>query len=278
MWITVIAVLSVLSGIVIFMLVPYSPATARFRHITAEKISAAEITPDLFSEQDIANLPVPVRNYFRYCGYLGAPKMTYMKAFLKDVDFVMSESKTIKIDYKQLNLVERPERFALITSSILGIPFEGQDSYEGGKGRMKGIIAKVFPLFDQRGESMDRSCLVTWLAECLLVPSAALQDFVCWEAVDDTHATAAVIWEGVSAGGTFTFSETGKLLAFRTCDRAAVDMDGKETTVDWSAFFRDYHCVNGLMQPKVIQSVWHYTKGDCIYFNQNETAVEICYK
>lgn len=68
------------------------------------------------------------------------------------MDFVMSDKKTIKFDYKQYNLVERPERFALISSSLSGIPFEGLDSYENGKGSMKGMLAKVIPLFDQRGE------------------------------------------------------------------------------------------------------------------------------
>jgi len=125
---------------------------------------------------------------------------------------------------------------------------------------------------------MDRACLVTWLAECLMVPNAALQDFVKWEPVDDTHAKASVSWNGISVSGVFTFDEAGALLAFRTADRVAVDMNGKETKAEWSAFFRAYHSVNGVLQPEVIQSVWHYPEGDCVYFNQNETAVAIRYQ
>ena len=272
-----IAVLSLLLGMGIFLFIPYSPSVSRFHRICAEKISMLEKTTALFSEDDIAGLPLPVQNYFRYCGYLGTPKMTYMKAWLKNVDFVMSENKTLKIDYQQLNLAARPERLALITSSLLGIPFEGLDSYEGGKGHMKGILAKVIPLFDQGGESMDRSSLVTWLAECLLLPSAALQDFVSWEAIDDTHAAAPVTWQGMSVSGIFTFSAKGELLAFRTSDRVAVDMKGEETIADWSAFFLDYHLVNQLRQPQVIQSLWHYEQGDSVYFNENRSPFCIQY-
>lgn len=260
-----------------FFQLPDSPARARFRHYTEELAASASPTPTAFTGADIQGLPLPVQRYFRYCGYIGAPKMAYMRASLKAVDFVMSPGKTIRIDYEQFNLVERPERYALISSSLLGIPFEGLDSYKNGEGAMEGRLGKVIPLFDQRGESMDRSCLVTWLAECLMAPAAALQDFVTWEPMDETHARAAVSWKGLSAGGVFRFSQEGELLEFTTEDRAAIDMNGKETNARWSARFLAYHRANGLLQPGSIQSVWHYPAGDCIYFNQNQAAFALAY-
>ena len=278
MWIVIASIIFVVAAIAVFFRVPFSPISMQFKQVTLETAKTAKVASGIFSEADIERLPLPVQRYFRYCGYLGTPKMSYMKAALEDVDFVMSESRTIKIDYEQFNRVDRPERYALISSSIFGIPFEGLDSYGNGTGSMKGTLAKIIQLFDQRGEAMDRSCLVTWLAECLMVPNAALQDFVKWEPVDDTHAMANVSWNGISASGVFTFSQAGELLAFRTADRAAVDMNGKETKAEWSAFFRAYHSVNGVLQPEVIQSVWHYPEGDCVYFNENEASVTIRYQ
>ncbi|MGV8084025.1 MAG: DUF6544 family protein [Coriobacteriia bacterium] len=275
---TIIIALLLVFIIMIFFNIPYSPASTQFQKTVSEKLKTAENTADVFTKEDIANLPTPVQRYFRYCGYLGSPKMTYMRASLGDVDFVMPEDRILRIDYQQFNLVTRPERYALISSSLYGIPFEGLDTLDNGKGGMRGTLAKIIPLFDQRGEAMDRACLVTWLAECLLVPDAALQDFVSWEPVDDTRAKGTVTWEGVSVSGVFTFAETGELLDFRTSDRTAIGMDGKETKADWSALFRHYHSVNGLLQPEVIQSVWHYEKGDCVYFNQNEAPVFIRYR
>lgn len=278
MWIVIASVIFVLVGIAVFFRIPFSPTGAQFKKMTAENARMAAAASGTFAEADIERLPLPVQRYFQHCGYLGTPKMSYMKASLHDVDFVMSESRTIKIDYEQFNLVGRPERYALISSSLYGVPFEGLDSYRNGTGSMKGMLAKVIPLFDQRGEAMDLACLVTWLAECLMVPNAALQDFVKWEPVDDTHAKATVSWKGISASGVFNFAETGELLEFRTGDRVAVDMNGNETKAEWSAFFRAYHPVNGVLQPEVIQSIWHYPKGDCVYFNQNEAAVTIQYR
>lgn len=277
MWI-LLSIALVAIGIVLFFLSPYSPTSAKYHRLIAEKIAAEAAVSEVFTEADIESLPLPVQRYFRYCGYLGTPKMSYMRAFLKNVDFVMSENRTIKIDYQQMNLVSRPDRFALISSSLWGIPFEGLDSFNMGKGSMKGTLAKVIPLFDQQGESMDRACLVTWLAECLMMPNAALQDFVTWEEIDDTHARAIIVWQGISASGVFTFADNGEFLSFRTSDRVAVDMDGNETIADWSAYLREYHSVNGILQPKIIQSAWHYQSGDCVYFNENKSEVIICYQ
>lgn len=238
----VVTLLFIVSITILFM-VPFSPTAQRFQHTLKEKAETAEAAAGVFTEEDISNLPPPVKLYFQHCGYLGFPKMASMRASLENVDFFMSEDRIIRIDYQQLNLVTRPERYALISSSLYGIPFEGLDSFENGKGSMRGTLAKVIPLFNQQVQNMDQACLVTWLAECLLVPNAALQDFVNWEPIDDTHAKATVTWEGISASGVFTFTETGDLTAFRTGDRVAVGMDGSETKADWSALFSDYHSV-----------------------------------
>ena len=278
MYFIIVPVILMLGGAILFFQIPYSPVRTQFYHLTAENTGPAAIGSEVFSEEDIRDLPLSVQRYFRYCGYLGTPKMAYMRAAFKDVDFVMSESRTIKIDYEQFNLAGQPVRYALISSSLFGVPFEGLDSFVNGAGSMKGRLAKVIPLFDQRGEAMDRACLVTWLAECLLVPNAALQDFVTWESVDNTHAKARISWGGISASGIFHFSESGELLEFHTGDRVAVDMDGRETRAEWSGLFREYRPVNGILQPKVLQSVWHYSEGDCLYFNRNEAEAVIRYQ
>lgn len=271
-----LAVILAVAALAVFFYIPYSPTAARFeRAVAAEREYPGELSGS-FTEADIAALPAPVRRYIRQCGYLGTPKMASMSASLQRVDFVMPD-RTLAIDYRQFNLAARPVRYALISSSLYGIPFEGLDALEGGRGRMRGTLAKVIPLFDQRGESMDRACLVTWLAECLLMPSGALQPFVRWEPVDDVRARATVTWEGVSAGGVFTFAETGELLEFRTGDRTAIGMDGSEVSADWSALFLRYRPVGGILLPEAIQSVWHYEEGDCVYFNRNEAPITVRY-
>lgn len=276
MWILIIALI-LIAAVAIFFQLPGSKTMSEFKRSVDGRIAEIEEHTDAFKEEDLAGLPVPVQGFFRNCGFIGTPKMSYMKATFRNVDFKLSGDKTIKIDYVQYNFVKKPERFAYISSSLVFIPFEGFDSYTDGIGSMKGTIAKVIPLFDQKGEDLNRSSLVTILAECFLVPSVVLQDYITWESIDDTHARATISCCGTSASGVFTFDEQGMVLTFRTSDRTAIDMNGSAREAEWSAIYGGYKNVNGIMLPTVLKSIWHYPEGDSVYFNENEAAVVIEY-
>lgn len=273
MWYVLIGVIILFATIVVFFKLPFSKTKMEFNKAVGNKIASANELSEVFTEEDIMNLPEPVQKYFKRCGYIGTAKMNYMKAEFENVDFKMSAEKTIRIDYTQYNFVNKPDRFAFIDSDLYGIPFEGFDSYNDGVGSMKGNFAKLITLFDQRGEEMDKACLVTYLAESLMVPSAALKDFIVWEEIDETHAKATIKYYGISASGIFTFNEDGLWLSFKTSDRVATSMDGTKRDADWSAIIEDYQDVNGLLLPRVVKSIWHYPEGDFVYFNENDTHV-----
>lgn len=266
----------ILAVIVVFLLLsvlyfiqPYSPLKSDFNQAAKQLISQTNKETELFSLQDIADLPAPVQKYFITCGYIGAPKMSWMKTEFKNVAFSTGVNKaTLKIDYTQYNFVKVPNRLAFIDSAMYGIPFQGFDSFNQGMGSMKGVIAKAFTLFDQRGEEMDKASLVTVLAESLYVPNIALQDYITWEAIDDTHVKATITYFGISGSGIFTFSKTGEMLTFTTNDRMAVGFDGNQQSVPWSAVCSVYERdKNDILRPANFKAVWHYPEGDLIYFD-----------
>ncbi len=271
--------LGVVLGIVLLALVffalPYSKTRGEFSKAEDLLIGEAGSSDELFTLEDIASLPPPVQRYFIHCKFIGKPKMTHMKATFRDVDFSLGRGKpTIRIDYVQHNGVDKPQRLAYIDSSLYGIPFEGFDSFMGGKGSMKGILAKLFPLFDEQGEDMDRACLVTILAEALFVPSVALQPYIRWEAMDDLHAKATIEAYGLSCSGIFTFSEEGEMESFTTDDRMATGMDGKKERVRWTARLDDYRLQGDLLLPSTLQGVWNYPEGDLLYFDGRGVSIE----
>ena len=275
----VMIALGVVVGMVLLALVffalPYSRTRSEFSKATEKLIIEAGSSDELFTLEDIASLPLPVQRFFIHCQFIGKPKMTHMKATFKDVDFSLGRGKpTIKIDYQQCNGVTNPQRLAYIDASLYGIPFEGLDSFMGGKGSMKGRLAKAITLFDQRGIEMDRACLVTVLAEALFVPSAALEPYIRWEAMDDTHAKATIEAYGLSCSGIFTFSEEGEMQSFTTEDRMATGMDGNKEQVRWTAVLADYRLQGDLVLPSTLQAVWNYPEGDLLYFDGKDVAIE----
>jgi hypothetical protein len=230
---------------------------------------------EIFTREDISHLPYPVKKYFDYCGFLNKPKMYSMKAVFKDVKFLFDKGKTtLTIDYLQYNKVKEPARIAYIHSYKYGVPFEGLDSYIGGKGSMKGVLAKIFTLFNQTGENMNKACLVTFLSECLLVPNAALQDYITWEEIDHLHAKAVINYFGMEVQGIFTFNEKGELISFTTNDREAISSDGKSEKVRWTAVLGEYEEKEGIKRPTRLQAIWHYDDGDLLYFDGKGVIIE----
>lgn len=264
-----------LSSIAVFFFIPYSNTHAEFISIRSNIFTDTTKTLEVFTEEDVLHLPSPVKRYFKYCGYIGAPKMHVMKAVYKDVKFLFGKGKPlINIDYIQYNTAEEPARVAYIDSSVYGIPFEGLDSYTAGKGSMKGVIAKLFTLFNQTGETMDNASLVTFLSECLLIPNAALQDFITWEGIDDLHAKATISYYNRTASGIFAFNEKGEMLSFTTNDREAAATDGTSEKVKWSVVLSEYKETKGIKKPTGFQAVWHYDDGDLLYFDGKGVMVE----
>ncbi len=273
----IIFIIIILAGfIMLFFQLPYSKTKAEFYKTIERIMKNTKESTEVFTLEDIKDLPIPVQKYFTYCGYIGTPKMSSMMMSFKDVDFRMdsNSNKTVKIDYTQCNFVERPDRFAYIDNSMMGIPFEGYDSFLNGKGSMKGVLTKVITLFNQKGESMDKACLVTHLSESLIVANVALQDYIKWESIDDTHAKATSEYYGMTVSGVFTFDENGALLSFRTSDRLATNPDGTSRKADWSAICKDYVETNGIKHPSILQAVWHFEEGDDLYFDGHNVLFE----
>jgi hypothetical protein len=268
-----IAVVAV--GAIIWFSIPYSPTRSEFKQMTTDQIARSSVNKanDVFTEEDIAHLPEPVKRYFCYTGYIGKPRMINMKAYYNDVDFVLS-GKKIKIKYTQYNFADEPVRIAYIDTRMFGIPFEGLDAYYKGEGFMKGVLAKGITLFDQGGPSMDKSSLVTCLAEALLIPNLALQDFVSWQEIDDTHARATMEYYGISVSGVFEFGENGEMIRFTTDDREYADPSGKTQMVRWSAVMGDYRESGGIKHPTSLKGVWHFETGDLVYFDGRDIVVE----
>jgi len=272
----IIVVLLIIIGIIIvYFIAPHSKTRSEFIEVTDNLITKVDNNIGVFAEEDIADLPLPVQNYFRYCGYIGTPKMSYIKAVHHDVDFSFGkDNSAIKIEYIQYNFVNEPIRIAYIDSQKFGIPFEGLDTYVDGTGSMKGVIAKLFTLFNQTGKAMDKASLINCLSECLIIPNLALQDYIIWEEIDDLHAKATISYYGISASGIFTFNEKGEMLSFTTDDREATSTDGMSEKVKWSTVCSDYVETNGIKKPTAFQAIWHYDDGDLVYFDGKDTIVE----
>lgn len=279
----IIGVFLVLIGVLmIWFNISYSPVKKQFQNdldvlLAENKLSTVE---EVFTDNDFSHLPIAIQKYIENCGYIGTPKMSYLKMEYYNVDFSQGRNgPALTIDYTQYNFINAPCRMALIDSSMFGIPFEGYDYYQNGTGGMKGVIAKAITLFDQTGADMDKACLATFLAESLFAPTVLLQDYITFEEISDFEVRATITYGGQTASGIFTFNEQYEMISFTTNDRAATGTDGNIEYIPWSALCSDYQVSeNGIKYPTKFQAVWNYPDGDFVYFDGIISEVSYGYK
>ena len=267
-----VGILLVLAGaLMIWFNISYSPVKKEFQNEVASFVEHNKLPNGnkVFTKDDFADLPTVIQKYIENCGYIGTPKMSYLKMEYHDVNFSQGRNGAkLKIDYTQYNFVKEPCRIALIDSSMFGVPFEGYDYYKSGTGGMKGVIAKAITLFDQTGADMDKACLATFLAESMFAPSILLQDYITFEEISDFEVQATITYGGQTASGVFTFNEQYEMISFTTNDRAVVGTDGSMEYISWSAICNDYQLAsNGIKYPTKFQAVWNYQDGDFVYFD-----------
>ena len=267
-----IGVLFVLVGtLTIWFNISYSPVKSNFKNDIATLLTENQLSADdeVFTDSDFSRLPIAIQKYIENCGYIGTPKMSYLKMEYHNVDFSQGRNgPTLTIDYTQYNFVNEPCRMALIDSSMFGIPFEGYDYYQNGTGGMRGVIAKAITLFDQTGADMDKACLATFLAESLFAPTILLQDYITFEEISDFEVRATISYKGQTASGIFTFNEQYEMISFTTNDRAVAETDGSMEYVPWSALCSEYQSVaSGIKYPSKFQAVWNYPDADFVYFD-----------
>ena len=267
-----VGIIFVLVGVLmVWFNISYSPVKKQFQNDVDSLVENNKLLyeNEVFTKEDFADFPLSIQKYIEHCGYIGTPKMSYLKMEYQDVDFVQGRNGAkLKIDYTQYNFVKEPCRIALIDSSMFGVPFEGYDYYKSGTGGMKGVIAKAITLFDQTGADMDKACLATFLAESMFAPSILLQDYITFEEISDFEVQATITYGGQTASGVFTFNEQYEMLSFTTNDRAATGTDGSMEYIPWSALCNDYKVSeNGIKYPTKFQAVWNYPDEDFIYFN-----------
>jgi len=100
------------------------------------------------------------------------------------------------------------------------VPMWGRDTYIAGRGRMIGKVLGLIPVADGQGTEFDRSELVTYLNDALmLAPSMLLVPAARWSHVDEHAFDIELTDRGNGVSGRVFVDDSGRLVHFRTDDR-----------------------------------------------------------
>ena len=213
----------------------------------------------LFTEDDIEHLPFPVKEYIRRGGYIGKSKMTNARVVWKEVFFRRGpKDKWLPLECYQFNSSIGPARIVYMKSMLAGfLPFEGRDKFQNGRGNMLIKLLKYFTVANDSGPEMDRSALLTLLAETLIIPAQALRNYIEWFPVDNHSAKAVIKWGDIEASGIFEFNDDFEFTRFFTHERYQSLGNNEYKQIDWAGVTEGFTVKNGIKFPARFKGVWY---------------------
>ena len=144
--------------------------------------------------------------------------------------------------------------------------------YDEGKGHMLVKLLSLIKLVDVRDTyEISQGTLLRYLNEMMWFPSAALNNYIQWEAIDSNSAKATMSYQGVTASAVFHFNELGQLTNF-VADRYR-EAGGEFILTKWSTPISEYGTFEGIRIPSKGEGVWHLNSGEFSYIKVEITEV-----
>ncbi|MGM0641276.1 MAG: DUF6920 family protein [Thermotogota bacterium] len=165
-------------------------------------------------EEDLENLPKNVQKWLVNVGVVGKPMIKGM--YLKQTGEMKlePEQKYIKPMAEQYINVTKPAY--LWTVDLPMIPLintKGRDLFYEGKGSMKIKLGSLVSVVNEEPNyKLNESSMHRFLLEIPWYPTAALEDYISWEEIDDLRAKAIMNYKGIEVEATYFFNDSGMLL------------------------------------------------------------------
>jgi hypothetical protein len=232
-----------------------------------------EFNPDIVTQADVEGLPEPVQRWLSYSGVIGRERAITVRLRQKGFFRQKQDADWMPFQAEEYYTTQPPA--FIWHATIKASPFlwiAGRDRYHAGKGNMLIKLLSLITVADARGEKLDQGTLLRYLNEIMWFPSAALSDYIHWEAIDAGSAKATMSYQGVTASAVFHIDERGRLTNMVAERYRAVD--GEFVLDTWSTPIGEYREFNGVRIPTQGEGVWNLSSGDFSYIRLEVIGID----
>ena len=242
-----------------------------FKKDVSQSFENVNISEEIISEADIAQLPIPVQNYLKYVGAIGKPKIKTARATFKG-EMREKGKDWFAFTSEQYNFFEAPTRLFFMKANFKGFPTQGYHRYKKVKASMLIKLLSVFPVVNIGEPEMFKTETVTFFNDmCLFAPAALIDKRIDWQTLGNNSVKAVFHNGEVSVSAILKFDQSGRLINFISEDR--VDVNSNQN-VPFSTPVTNYGTVNGYKLPIAADAVWHFPDGDFVYGKFNLQDVQ----
>ena len=223
-----------------------------------------EITPEIVTDEDIEGLPGPVQRYLKYTQIIGKEKIKTVRLKQGGYFRMKEDQKWMLIKAEQYFNVDSVEFIWVAKVRFVPIlSIYAKDEFIDGKGNLMVKLLGLIKVIDAKGYEVDHGEILRFLAECIWFPSAFLNDYIRWEAIDNGSAKATISYKGINASAIFHFNEKGEVTKI-TAKRYR-EVNGKFALEDWEGQIVEYKELNGVIIPNKVNIIWKLKTGDFCY-------------
>lgn len=228
-----------------------------------------------YAESEVADLPDPVRRYFRSVLRNGQP-MIRMARLTQEGEFLVKEQPPKWGAFRATHVAAvSPPAFdwdARIAWAP-GVKVFVRDAYVAGTGLLHAAAFGMLTLTKQRGTpELAEGELMRYLAETPWYPTALLPGHgVSWTAIDDSSARATLTDGATTVSLDFTFDDNGLITGVWSSARYRVN--DSPTSMPWQGRFERYEVHSRIRVPVMAEVAWVGPGGPMPYWRGNITSV-----
>lgn len=220
------------------------------------------LTEKQITENDLAALPLLVRQYLQYTGAVHQPRVSNMYLVFEG-EMRSRERDWFPFRCEQYNFMEAPARLFFMEAQIRGLPVPGYHRYADGKASMDIRAGGLKRVAYESGAAMDKTETVTLFNDmCLMAPATLIDPRITWEPIDNKSVRARFTNQGITISAVLYFNAEGALIDFISNDRTDISSGSNYT---FSTPVQNYQQLNGHKVPTYGEAVWHYPEGAFTY-------------
>ena len=236
------------------------------KEVSAGLIQTSTNQTSMLSEADLVNLPEPVRNYIRYTGSVGKPKVTNFKIEFTGKIRKNEQSAWMPFTSEQYNFMDASARLFFMNAVMKGLPVAGFHCFKNGTAFMDIRLLSLVKVVYQSGNEMGIAETVTFFNDmCCMAPATLIDKRIKWLDSDSDSAIAEFTNNGITISARLYFNEKGELVNFISEDRYAAGENNTMQRLRWSTPLKDYRQVDGYKLATNAEAVYAYPEGDLCY-------------
>lgn len=229
----------------------------------------------ILAEEDMKQLPEPVKKYLFYTGAVGKEKVRNFRILFQGEFKTGPDKDWTGMHAVQYSEIQDVKRLYYMDMKMAGLPIVGLHKYIGQKAIMLIKLAGLITVGDGKGEEMNKGETVTVFNDmCMFAPGSLIDKRIQWETIDPLTVRGTFDNNGIKVSAMLYFNDKGELVNFISDDRYYSPTGKTYQNVRWSTPSQEYKEYNGYRLSSGGQAVWSFTEGDYCYARVDVKEVE----